>query len=130
MKNSRTELDALQDQRNLIEELVEKERANEREAHSSTQVLPNSQAIEDIPPAGVFSPGKGDPVEFQAYCSLLEGIISLIDACQSSLSQAQYSRVRSGILRIHSDEVDQSKTTHGTLVAQLLWDKFANLYHE
>ena len=129
IEKSRAESSALSEQHTLIQELLEKERSNENQSRSSTQVLAATQTENNIPLDDIFSSSKEHPAELRIYCSLVQRIISQIDACQSGLEQAQYSRVRNGILRIHSREIIQSEIKHGPWVAQILKERFAHLYY-
>jgi hypothetical protein len=124
IKNSRAESTALEDQRILMQKLVEKKKADENQSEYLQQVL---EATKDMLPDDIFPSGQGTADELLIYCSLIQRIISQIDACQSSLGQARYSRIQNGIFRLHSDEVVQSELTHGPRVAQFLKGRFSNL---
>lgn len=122
---SRAELGALGEQRALIQELVE-QRLTERQSAApvTSHTAGNTQLDSDGISANAF------PVELNTYCSLIQRIISDLNACQSGLEQAQHTRIRNGIVKIHSEEIDQSEIRHGHRVAQTLRDRLASLYNE
>ncbi|KAL4861095.1 hypothetical protein BDV12DRAFT_180747 [Aspergillus spectabilis] len=117
----RAELSALEDQRNLIQKLVDKKEADEKKSKIVQNTLEDTK---QLIPEDILSSSKGNTNELLAYCSLITEIISRVDACCVDLAQGQYTRVRNGIVRIHEEETLQLEMTHGPKVAQYVKDTF------
>ncbi|KAK2768674.1 hypothetical protein FQN54_000530 [Arachnomyces sp. PD_36] len=126
---SRAESRTLTDQRDLIKELVEKKKADESKIESLKDLFAKSLNTQNAPQDDKL-PLAPVSEKLQMYCSLVQRIISQIDACQSSLEQTQYFRVRNGILQIHQAEISQSEITDGHEVAQFLRERLAILFNK
>ncbi|KAB8069368.1 hypothetical protein BDV29DRAFT_182867 [Aspergillus leporis] len=122
MIDSRAESNIHNEQRALIQTLAEERRATDEQPSSATLEMtsatllanPSMPSDDDLSPVDVLS------AELEAYFSLVQRLISEIDACQSDLEQTQHCRIRNGVLKIHSEEIDQAEISHGQEVACFL----------
>ena len=123
---SRTDTSVLEEQRLLIQTLIEEKKVNERHFESLSKT-PEATKIDHCAPL-VTPVMPADPLsaELQAYCSMIQNVISQIDDCQTSLDQAQHTRIREGIWKIHQDELIQCFTTHGGEAAKLVQERLGN----
>lgn len=117
----------LSEQRTLLESLLAEKR--QQDGVSST-------AIHQIRTAATYNtswiqqksaqsgpdraPGPNDSksTELEEYNTLMRTIFRKIDDCKSKLENTRHSRIRNGVLNIHSSEVLRFQRVHGTHVFQ------------
>ncbi|PWY88096.1 hypothetical protein BO94DRAFT_465213 [Aspergillus sclerotioniger CBS 115572] len=121
---SRADLSTLEEQRSLIQKLVEEKKQNDQRFENLSQALgacivTNFMTINGSRSEDTLS------AELRAYNRLLGLILSEIDTYQSTLEQTRYQRVRNGILDIHSKEISHIRVSHGDMAADALNDRVA-----
>lgn len=124
MKNSKHTA-ALEDQRALVERLMER-KENNATASSKATKPPQEDALQDndftmntFTPLQPQQPQKStvqDPNttdELEAYNILISKMLSEINSCKSKLENTRHRRMRKGVLDIHDSEVIRFQLSHG-----------------
>ncbi|OOF96801.1 hypothetical protein ASPCADRAFT_129870 [Aspergillus carbonarius ITEM 5010] len=125
----RAELGTLEEQRRLIQTLVEEKKQNDERFEALTKALGTCSITNLITINDSWSEDTLS-VELRAYYRLVESVLSEIDMHQSALEQARYQRVRNGFLEIHSKEVSHIRVSHGNVAADAIKGRVANRSNE
>ncbi|RHZ59815.1 uncharacterized protein CDV56_107646 [Aspergillus thermomutatus] len=133
---SRAESSVLQEQRGLIQVLVEEKEASERRFDQLVKALGSvdinssrGPAVQDtLPPYEtlVQDPGR----DLRTYIRLVKRLLHEVDACMSGFEWSRYSRIRNGVVRVHAAEVEQFRRAHGVMVTRLFDDPLFSLTPE
>ncbi|CAG8938267.1 unnamed protein product [Penicillium salamii] len=114
----------LQEQRDFIKVLLEEEQKTKMPAptisHPVTiNMSTDSQMItlknRDIKDQ---SPKNDKPSDLDEYSLLMQRMLQEINSCKSRLRESRYSRIKSGVLNIHSREILQFQLDHGQSILQ------------
>lgn len=57
-----------------------------------------------------------EPTELEEYNMLVQSILDEIESCKSKLEQNRHSRIKNGVLNIHSGEIIRFQIEHGSSV--------------
>ncbi|KAJ6036493.1 hypothetical protein N7540_000772 [Penicillium herquei] len=108
----------LHEQRGLIEKLLEEQKLLNQEQHQPLKIVLPRTGLHG-PNINVFTasinsnPVSSDKNELEEYDALIQKMLHEIDCCKLKLDNARHSRIRGGVLTIHSNEIVQFQRTHG-----------------
>lgn len=117
----------LNEQRNLIEILL-KEKAQVKTEHVGTTNLNPTVCLATPPQTAetAISSQKDRPnfpnQEVQDYNSLIKAMLREIDGCKSKLEKSRHSRIRDGVLTVHSTEIFHFQRKYGSSIFQCFDD--------
>jgi hypothetical protein len=117
----------LNEQRNLIETLL-KEKTHVETAHVGTIDSNPTICLASLPqtagPAISFQKNAltVSDQELQDYNSLIRAMLGEIDGCKSKLEKSRHSRIRDGVLNVHSSEIVHFQRNYGSSVFQYFDD--------
>lgn len=120
----------LHEQRNLIDILLREKKSDQ----VMTTNLNSTECFTSIPqpttPAfSVQTPYQSQPLapipankEVQDYNSLIRAMLREIDGCKSKLEKSRHSRIRDGVLNVHSSEIVHFQRSYGPSIFQCFDD--------
>ncbi|KAE8379819.1 hypothetical protein BDV26DRAFT_290977 [Aspergillus bertholletiae] len=108
---SRETSSMLEEQYALLQMLVQEKQANERRLSPED----DDMRLDDAP-----SPQNMLSAELKTYYSLVQKVLSEIDASKFNLERGQHHRVKRGVLKIHEEEIDYAGRMFGSEVSQIL----------
>lgn len=133
--SSRLDSKILQEQRELIQTLMNEKRSTDERFRELKKTLEVSKTIDDYSsqprPRDLESStislatiGASLPVpprdDLEEYFNLITKILSDIDTCKSDLDSARYRRISGSAWDIHSAEIRHIETTHGRSASEWL----------
>lgn len=109
-----------QEQRALIETLLQEKEENARESSlSEASSLSEHNQRQEVLGSKIENPPKPNPrqtkefAEVEEYNMLIRRMLREIDFCKSKLEDSRHSRIRKGVLSIHDSETVRFQLTHG-----------------
>lgn len=113
----------LQEQRDFIKVLLEEEQKTKMPAptisHPVTiNMSTDSQMVTLENPVKYQSSKNDKPSDLDEYSLLMQRMPQEINSCKSQLRESRYSRIKSGVLNIHSREILQFQLDHGQSILQ------------
>lgn len=141
-ENSRSESNVLQEQRELIQTLIEEKRLNDKRFRQLTESLESSSFSNDEilqgnreSPIGstsihIQAGRSGNSTELSKYCKLIVRMLSDVDKCKSDLKSDRHSRIATGILDLHEVEARHFEFSHGPNTVRWIKNCVSSLYHQ
>lgn len=144
-ESSRLDSKILQDQRDLIQTLMDEKRSTDKRFRGLTKTLQISKTIDDHSSqprprdldsstisfaaidASLPVPPRDD---LEKYFNLITKILSDIDACKLDLESSRYHRISDSAWAIHSAEIGHFETTHGRSATEWLQRQILKARHE
>ncbi|KAL1846518.1 hypothetical protein Plec18170_009097 [Paecilomyces lecythidis] len=138
----------LQQQRELIDTLMEEKRANDEKFNQLRQAVQTAGTGMYTLPMLEFNKSLSDetpstpsqleqfPQEVRQYYLLIKALFTHVDAYTSTIEQWQHQRIRDGVARINSGEVSYLANRHGLIVYELFKGPYFQpsvpsfMYHE
>ncbi|KAJ6086534.1 hypothetical protein N7467_005448 [Penicillium canescens] len=109
----------LQEQRDFIKILLEeKKKENAKLAIASNPVTMNASLNPNVDPWEKNDPKNSEPPDLGEYSLLMHKMLQEINSCKARLEQNRYSRIKSGVLNIHSGEIMRFQWHHGQSIIQ------------
>ncbi|KAJ9301502.1 hypothetical protein DTO271G3_1637 [Paecilomyces variotii] len=114
----------LEEQRALLESLLEEKRSNERGSDQFvfiglSQVVSPESASSKIHARSDGDPNFMDgPDEVRQYNVLIQRMLQEIELCKSKLESSRHSRIKDGVLNIHSGEIVRFQLEYGQTALQ------------
>ncbi|KAJ9206016.1 hypothetical protein DTO164E3_1269 [Paecilomyces variotii] len=114
----------LEEQRALLESLLEEKRSNERGPDQFvfiglSQVISPESASSKIHSQNDGDPNSMDgPDEVRQYNVLIKRMLQEIELCKSKLESSRHSRIKDGVLNIHSGEIVRFQLEYGHTALQ------------
>lgn len=141
-ESSRSESSVLEEQRELIQTLMEEKRLNDKRFRQLTESLESSSFSDDEtlagdrePPTGsssinIQSRPSGTSIELSKYCKLIAKMLSDIDNCKADLDSARHDRMATGILDMHAVESRHFELSHGPKTVRWIKNRVSSLYDQ
>lgn len=121
--NSNNIPNLLEEQRGLIETLLEEDRQKSDptspQANSEEQVSDRPRRSTNSTGAQIRAPRASmdnEPAELKEYNILIHSMLQAIDLCKSKLEENRHLRIKNGVLNIHSGEIMRFQLEHGPSV--------------
>jgi hypothetical protein len=122
---SRHESSILQEQRELIQTLLEEKRVNDKRFRQLTERL---EFCSDSDEETLIEEREPPSRELRKYCHLIAKMLSDIDACKSDLESARNRRMTTDIFGMHAVELEHFESTHGRKAVDFIRNRVSQLY--
>ncbi|KAJ9402585.1 hypothetical protein DTO282F9_781 [Paecilomyces variotii] len=114
----------LQEQRGLLESLLEEKRSDERGPDQFAFVGLSQVTGPESSSSKIHAQNDGDPNsidgpdELKQYNFLIQRMLQEIDLCKSKLESSRHTRIKDGVLNIHSGEIVRFQLEYGHTILQ------------
>ncbi|RWQ93799.1 hypothetical protein C8Q69DRAFT_474930 [Paecilomyces variotii] len=114
----------LEEQRALLESLLEEKRSNERGPDQFAFIGLSQVTGPESSSSKIHAQNDGDPNtidgpdELKQYNFLIQRMFHEIDSCKSKLESSRHSRIKDGVLNIHSGEIVRFQLEYGHTALQ------------
>ncbi|CAI7595015.1 unnamed protein product [Penicillium crustosum] len=109
----------LREQRDFIKSLLEEKQKNDTKIMATpNHVTINMSADSYGNPWRNGDSKNEEPSDLDEYSLLMQKMLQEINSCKTRLEQNRHSRIRSGVLNIHSREILQFQLQHGQSIIQ------------
>lgn len=109
----------LQEQRDFIKCLLEEKQKNDAKIMATpNHVTINMSVDSHLDPWRSGDSTNSEPPDLDKYSLLMQKMLQEINSCKSRLEQNRHSRIRRGVLNIHSREILQFQLQHGQSIIQ------------
>ncbi|KAE8144572.1 hypothetical protein BDV25DRAFT_166527 [Aspergillus avenaceus] len=122
---SRSESTLLQEQRDLVQTLIDEKRMNEQRFHDLSRALESAKSLPTVQFQVLNIPGPDTtadklPDDLKQYYLLMKQILTEVENWKPVLEIYRYSRLRAAILNFHSVEASLVEQTHSPSTASIL----------
>ncbi|KAJ5335491.1 hypothetical protein N7452_007894 [Penicillium brevicompactum] len=107
----------LQEQRDFIITLLEEKKRIEATITAAPNPITINASVNSHT-ALAKCDGNSEPSDLDEYSLLMQRMLREINSCKSRLEQNRHSRIKSGVLNIHSREILQFQVQHGPSILQ------------
>ncbi|KAL4896813.1 hypothetical protein BDV59DRAFT_199158 [Aspergillus ambiguus] len=130
---SRAESAVLQDQRALIQALVEQKKVYDQQFDKLNDAIISGKVGSSFhtstsSPDPMFSGNAADlgaiPEEIRRYYALVQELLRQVDQCKSDLGERRHLRIRNGLVNVHSAELVRFELDYGRRSCQIFQDPF------